>query len=201
MNKNPKIPKFNPATEKANRRGLFVLAYLKTFNATKAAIEAGYTPKFANRMGWKVLKDPRTQRALAEFREARTREAVLSFDERAQILSEIARGKMGDFVTVHDNGLVGLRATEAHVNRAALSDLTQDQKNEDQGGGLVTKLRLRDPVPAIRELNEMYGDHAPKRIEGRLVGSIDSMTEAELDAEFARPVSYTHLTLPTKRIV
>lgn len=164
----------------------FVLAYLKHFNAQQAAIDAGYAVKNAKKQGYLLTKDPRVQAALAAFREERRQVAILSFEERARILSEIARGRLADFVKVSEPGLVALRVSEDQQNSVALSEMDTRTLSENQGGGRVTRIKLRDPVQAIRELNEMYGDHAPKRVDARVSGSIESMTDEQLKAEIDR---------------
>jgi len=48
------------------RRELFAVEYLKDFNATRAAIRAGYSPKTAASQGQRLLKPPAVTRLLAE---------------------------------------------------------------------------------------------------------------------------------------
>ena len=48
------------------RQQLFVTEYLKDFNATQAAIRAGYSPKTAGVQGHELLKNPKIAPLLAE---------------------------------------------------------------------------------------------------------------------------------------
>lgn len=73
----------------------FVEAYLSNgFNATQAAITAGYSPKTARAMGSENLAKPDIKAAV----EARLSAMAMSADEALYRLSEHARGDMGDFM-------------------------------------------------------------------------------------------------------
>ena len=75
----------------------FVDEYLKTRNATKAALAAGYSPKTAYSIGSENLKKPEISEAIR----LRTTESAMSADEVAALLAEQARGDMTDFVDFH----------------------------------------------------------------------------------------------------
>jgi phage terminase small subunit len=164
----------------------FVLEYLKDFDGQRAARTAGYSEKTAKQKACALLKDARIQKSLADFRAERKIETVLTFDDRARILSEIARAKISDFIRVSGPGLVAINATENQVNQAALVKLKQKVLSEAQGGGRVTDIELDNRIQAIRELNEMFGDHAPKKVDARISGAIESMTDEELKEEIDR---------------
>ena len=187
MNKKDKKTAKNDENGELNdRASAFVIEYLKDYNATRSAIAAGYSLKTAFASGFRLLQDPRVQAKLQAFKAERRKTAILSFEERAAILSEIAAGRLSNFVKVSAPGLVAIQATEDTLNSAALSDIDQRVLSENQGGGLITKLKIRDPVAAIAELNKMYGDHAPTRVDARISGSTETMTEEELRAEIER---------------
>jgi len=166
----------------------FVLHYLTNKNNGKqAAIDAGFSAKTAASKASQLLKDPRIKELIEEFQAERRQEAIISFDERARILSGIARGTLGDFLDA-EKGIVSFDSAESQTNNAALSQVQQYAEHDKDGNllGYITKLRLRDPVAAIGELNKMYGDHAPKQLEARISGTIDAMTEAEAAAELEK---------------
>lgn len=52
-----------------DKQEAFVREYLKDFNATQAAIRAGYSQKTAGSQGFDLLKKPEIQDRLREFRE------------------------------------------------------------------------------------------------------------------------------------
>jgi len=179
----------NKNTGKINRKPgriqTFVAHYLKTFNATASALAAGYSPRTSYSTGSQLLKRPDVIEAMKAFRDKVEKEAVLSFEERARILSEIGRAQVQDFVTVNGDGTVTLKMNAEQKNRVSLKRIKQRVESEDSGGGLITDIELKDTIAAIRELNEMFGDHAPKRIDARVSG-LESMTDEELLAEHER---------------
>ena len=75
----------------------FVDEYLKTRNATQAAIAAGYSAKTAYSIGSENLKKPEIDEVIRQ----RTTENAMSADEVASLLAEQARGDMADFVDFH----------------------------------------------------------------------------------------------------
>jgi len=174
------------SVELSQKAQTFITEYLKDYNGTRAAIAAGYSQRSAFVSASKLLTDPRVQAKLATFREEQKKVAILTFEQRAAILSEIAMGRLSNFVKVSAPGLVAIQATEDTLNSAALSDIEQRVLSENKGGGLITKLKIRDPVAAIQELNRMYGDHAPTRVDARISGTVENMTEAELKEELER---------------
>ena len=69
------------------KQQLFVDEYLKDFNATRAAIAAGYSEKTAANIGWENLRKPQ----IAEIIDQRVELYAVGKSERLQILADIAR--------------------------------------------------------------------------------------------------------------
>ena len=69
------------------KRVLFVNEYLQTFNATQAAIAAGYSEKTAYSIGWELLRIPEIIAEIDKHIEA----IAVGRNERLTLLSEIAR--------------------------------------------------------------------------------------------------------------
>lgn len=86
-----------------NQQKLFVECYLKHFNATRAAKEAGYSEKTAYSQGHDLLKKPEIQSRVR----ARLDEAAMSANEVLYHLTQIARGDLNDLVD--DNGNLDLK--------------------------------------------------------------------------------------------
>lgn len=84
------------------RQALFVEEYLRTFNATQAALAAGYSPKTAHSIGAENLKKPEIATAISQ----RLTEAAMSADEVLMRLADHARGSIDDFVQVTEAGPV-----------------------------------------------------------------------------------------------
>jgi phage terminase small subunit len=75
-----------------NKQQAFVNAYVRTRNATQAAIEAGYSEQTARQMGSENLSKPDIAEAIRQFFEA----DAMSAAEVLHHLALIARGDLGD---------------------------------------------------------------------------------------------------------
>ena len=69
------------------KQKIFVDEYLKDYNATQAAIRAGYSEKTATVIGWENLRKP----YIAEIIEKHVESIAVGRNERLKLLSEIAR--------------------------------------------------------------------------------------------------------------
>ncbi len=84
---------------------LFVAEYLKDFNATQAALRAGYSKKTAYSIGQENLKKPEIQTAISNSRNSLnnlTDKALMEAHEVEAHLDTIIRFNLKDFV--HENG-------------------------------------------------------------------------------------------------
>lgn len=75
-----------------DKQQAFVNAYLRTFNATKAAIEAGYSEKTAYSIGDENLRKP----DIADAIQARMEADAMTANEVLYHLAQIARGDFND---------------------------------------------------------------------------------------------------------
>ena len=85
-------------TEKRKR---FAEEYLFDFNATQAAIRAGYSERTAYSIGQRLLKDVEVARYVEETMEQLKKETIADADEVLQLLTSIARGE-----TTEENAFV-----------------------------------------------------------------------------------------------
>lgn len=86
------------------RQELFIEHYLRTNNATQAAIAAGYSKKTAGRNATRLMKNDEIAARIAK-RTAKVMEAAkMEADEVLLRLAEMARGNMADFIKPDANG-------------------------------------------------------------------------------------------------
>lgn len=78
-----------------NKQRAFIEEYLKDFNATQAAIRAGYSERSAYSIGQENLKKPE----IAEAIQARLNELQMGADEALKLLSDQARSSPEIFMT------------------------------------------------------------------------------------------------------
>ena len=124
----------------------FCAEYLRDFNATQAAIRAGYSKRSAYSIGWDLLKKPEIQTELTRHREAALAEGAMQFDEACGVLSQIARGRVADYLS--EDGRIDpdrIRGT----NPAAVQYVKSAENHAE--------IRLRDPVQAIERLAKLLG--------------------------------------------
>ena len=79
-----------------NKRKAFIEEYLIDFNATQAAIRAGYSEKTAHAIGWENLRIPEIDEEI----QRRIADKTMSADEVLIRLGDQARGTMEDFGNV-----------------------------------------------------------------------------------------------------
>ena len=153
----------------------FVMAYLKSGNATDAAIKAGYSRDTARQMGTENLSKPVIQAAISKVNEVTDDKDVADIHERKKTLSEIVRGRVGHFITAGADGVVP-NVGPKNVNSAALEMVESRCVTAGEGDGkqaaTITKIKVKDQVAAIAELNKMEGVYAPEKFEADVTHSM-----------------------------
>lgn len=84
-------------TEKQRR---FADEYIKSGNATKSAIEAGYSSKYANTNASKLLQNTTLKSHIDERMQELASERIMSATEAVELLSSIARGEEKETVII-----------------------------------------------------------------------------------------------------
>jgi len=141
--------KTKPLNRKQER---FVWEFYAGNSATQSAIIAGYAPDSAHVAGSRLLRNVYVQARLAEIRRDAEEKLVANPFERRVILSEIARGKIGDYVL--PDGTLAL--TEEKLQNRAIQRV-KNFKGGKGGRAHETSIELHNPVSAIQELNKMDG--------------------------------------------
>jgi phage terminase small subunit len=109
------------------KQRVFVDEYLRDFNATRAAITAGYSEKTAHATGWENLRKPEIREAIDQRMES----IAMGRDERLKELSDIARAGEKDTDRIKAIELLGKLA----------GDYTQ---KVDQSGRLTVVIEYAD---------------------------------------------------------
>jgi len=143
----------------------FCINYFESGNATEAALIAGYSPKTASVIASENLTKPNVVARLQELRDAASSVKIMDVTERKERLSEIARGRLSDFMECGADGAwvnIGLDGCQS----ASLQELASKTEYDDDGAHptVVTRIKLHNPIQAIAELNKM------ERIYGSDVG-------------------------------
>ena len=149
-----------------NRQRIFVDEYLKCFNATKAAVIAGYSEKTAYSIGNENLSKPEIKEEI----EMRLRESHMSADEALSILAEQARGNITDFMDTSSAGLdFDLMTTDEDTGERKIKPgariikkikqkvTTISDKNGNDREMIETEIELYDAQDAIDKILRVAG--------------------------------------------
>ena len=87
------------------RQQRFVEEYIFDFNATKAAIRAGYSPKYANREGARLVVKSRLQEAIdAALKEMRDKSLATAYEVEAYLTAVMRGQTMSEIIVIEGMG-------------------------------------------------------------------------------------------------
>ena len=140
---------------------MFVDSYLQCFNATQAALAAGYSEKTAHAQGWENLRKPE----IAETISRRLSETAMGADEVIRRLGEHARGNFKPFlIQTPDNESIAVDLTtpQARANLHLIKKITQRKiirtKGDDEEIEDTTlSIELYDAQAALTTLAKHHG--------------------------------------------
>jgi len=158
----------------------FCLKWIESGNASEAVLLAGYKTKNAKVIGAQNLTKLNIQARIAELREETKDATVATVIERKQILTEIARANLTDFVD--ESGNITLEAP----HKAAIVELAVEDWKGGQDEQVISsrtkRIKLHNPIHAIGELNKMDGAYAPEKHAHLLKIGLGDLTDEELVA-------------------
>jgi phage terminase small subunit len=160
----------------------FVDEYVIDNNASGAAVRAGYSKKYSERLGYRLLATPKIALAVAEKKKAIAARNDVSAD---RVIQEIARIAFADTTKVVriEHGRVVVEETENldADHRAAVSEISE---TTTANGGTL-KVKLHDKVKALELLSRYLGILNDKlNLSGRMeVESRDKELEALLESD------------------
>lgn len=135
----------------------FVDEYLKDFNATQAAIRAGYAKRAAGQTGNENLNKPEIKALIDASIEARSRRTLVTAD---RVLEQYARMAFFDLRTIYDsNGnLLPVSDWPDEAASAAIAGVdVVEVKEEDGTYSLVKKVKLVDRRGALQDIAKHLG--------------------------------------------
>lgn len=136
------------------KESLFVAEYLKDFNATQAAIRAGYSKKTAYHTGYENLKKPQIQTAITNARNSLDNlidKALMQAHEVEAHLDAIIRLNLKDFV--HENG----EPKSIHELTVEQATCVKEMGILETQIGTHRTLRFFDKLQAIRTKMQRLG--------------------------------------------
>ena len=136
------------------KQRLFVAEYLESYNATKAAIKAGYSEKTAAVMGHENLRKPNIKAAIGQALDEAVGDPQEKIKRHIRELEMIAYSDIKDFMSWDKHGM------EEWINSddvGAKSRLIQEISQTSTQNGGSKKMKLHDKRWAFDMLGKYYG--------------------------------------------
>ena len=153
--------------ELTTKQRRFCEEYVIDWNATQAAIRAGYSENTAKEIGYENLTKPHIKAYVEEIQKDLSKLAGVSALRNALELKKVAYSNMGDF----REGWMDLKDFEELPEelKACLQEISTQEKTSRIGEAEVTttfiKFKLHDKLKAIEMLNRMFGWNAPDKTD------------------------------------
>ena len=132
----------------------FCLEYLIDFNATAAALRAGYSNRSAAEIGHENLRKPQIQAQLSMLRSETGRATTVTLERTLEEIAYIAFGRMTDVLSF-DNESITLKDSKDLPDSAlaAIAQINQSKTPE----GTTTVIKLHSKVAALALLAKYFG--------------------------------------------
>jgi phage terminase small subunit len=157
----------------------FCQEYVKDLNITQAMIRAGYSPKYANAEGYKVLGKLGIQERIAEIRAQSANNEGITLD---QILAEYAKlaffdirklyNEAGNLIPIHELD----DATAGAIGGVEVLTIGTG----DNQVGTTTKVKVWEKRAALDSLCKVLGHNAPVKQELSGSVAIEQITGIEI---------------------
>lgn len=166
-----------------NKQRVFVEEYLRTFNATAAAIAAGYSEKTASVIGHENLRKPNID---AEIK-SRLSERAMPADEVLARTADIARGDLSEWLTADgDIDIKALRVSgKGHLlKKYKVTRRTTTTKSGNEFETITTEIELYPADAAHDKLMRYHGLYNDKvRVTSWQDEIIELLRRGEIAAE------------------
>jgi phage terminase small subunit len=178
-----------------DQQRVFVQRYLIHFNATRAAKEAGYSERTAYSQGQRLLKNVEISAMIDQ--------EIMSADEAATNISEIARGNMADLMSVTTSGFtLELMIKDPETGEMIVNPATKLIKKIKQKTTIFIAKKESDEDREVTETEiELYSRHDANRdilkYRGKLIDKQEITGEGggpiETVVKIVKGVSYDDL--------
>ena len=139
------------------KQSLFALEYIKDFNASRAALAAGYAPKSAYSIGCTLLKNHKVNAAISRYKQERVERVSIDAD---YVLRRLAQIDMMDISDIFDGENLLPVKDWPKVWRTTLSALDIKQIREMSEDGTPAKAILKKiKWPDKLRTLELIGKH------------------------------------------
>lgn len=141
----------------SNKQKAFIEEYLHDFNATQAAIRAGYSKKTARQIGQQNLSKLYIKEAI----QSRLEELHMSADEALTRMADIARGDLGEYV--NDFGMIDIsemrKAGKTHLIKRIKTKTVIVNGEKDDTETHIQDVELYPADGALRDVLKIHGKY------------------------------------------
>ena len=145
-----------------NKQKQFINEYLKCWNATQAAIRAGYSEKTAYSIGPRLLKDVEIKAVIKQ----RIDENAMTADEALQEMANIARGDITDLMVISHAGFtvelldgdeVVPEAKNIRKIKQKVTTIIGKKETDDDKEIVETEIEMYDRKDALKTILQHHG--------------------------------------------
>lgn len=139
-------------SELTEKQRLFCIYYMQSFNATQAAIKAGYSRDTAYQIGFENLRKPKIKEYLTELKELYVQDDYLETKRLLDRHKQIAFSDLRDYID--ENGeLKNLKNADGTL----IKKITVRESSTSQGYSKSSSIELEDRSKSLEFLNKVYG--------------------------------------------
>lgn len=164
------------ARKLTDKQKKFVEEYLIDLNATQACIRAGYSSKYADREGHKLVENSRVSEAIAESMAERSRRTGINQDRIVQELARIAFVKITD--VVDPDGEINTNASDDDL--ACIESYKVEDSDSVNGSSSKREVKLASKIKALELLGKhvgMWNDKIQVDVSIPVFGGEDDLEE------------------------
>ncbi len=148
------------------RHQKFILSYLTHFNGTKAAREAGFSPKTANEQAAQLLAKLSIQEALAEVSAVVMEADIATIKEIHQFWTRVMRSSITNVCSWNEDGFTFTKNSENILRETAqlIKRIRVTERVSQKGDWTETRteIELHDAMDASDKLARSYGIYRDK---------------------------------------
>lgn len=143
-------------TELTEKQRLFCVYYIKCFNATKAAIKAGYSKSTAGEQGYQLLQKTSIKVEIQKLKKNKLNRAMLNEDDLFQKYIDIAFADITDYLQFGSKEVEGEYGpyTMSSVNLKDSDEVDGTLISEVSQGKDGIKIKLQDKMKALQWLSD-----------------------------------------------
>lgn len=139
-------------SELTEKQRLFCIYYMQSFNATQAAIKAGYSRDTAYQIGFENLRKPKIKEYLTELKELYAQDDYLETKRLLDRHKQIAFSDLRDYID--ENGeLKNLKNADGTL----IKKITVRESSTSQGYSKSSSIELEDRSKSLEFLTKFHG--------------------------------------------